>query len=377
MSSEWASLLLVVWALYALHGLVWRRAPRFHFSSWWGSRRAAATLKTWSTFGPLPNAWRLRTDDIPFALSSEGLTNLPVGSLARPSPLPRTLEAWRWAEIQKVETRRGRLWINGRPFAPATGHLTADQLRALAAAAPAQRAARIDQLLRDGLRPQHLRRLQRLLLLSTSTAVSCNLTALFICLLGSLYLGLGLPALLDSRWSDAIARGAPWVLGYAALLQIVAFVSAWSAGRRLARHSGAAPGKVLGAVLFMPPQSFHLRALLGESLWPVAHPLAAALAFGSAASRREAAFNVLADLDWPLPAAAAGDDLPRQIARDHRARLRPLVVQALRGFGIDAAELLAPPQPDSPGVCAYCPRCGDQFVKADGQCPHRIPLRPL
>ena len=171
MSSDWASLLLVVWVLYALHGLTWRRTPRFHFQSWLGRARASADLKTWSTFGPLPNGWRLRTDDLPLALSAEGLTNLPVGSLARPSPLPRTLEAWRWEEITAVQERRGQIWINGRPFAPATGHLSAAAITALAAAAPDQRATQIDQLTRSWLRPQRLRRLHRLLTLSTGTAV--------------------------------------------------------------------------------------------------------------------------------------------------------------------------------------------------------------
>ncbi len=375
--SDWASLLLVAWALHALHGFVWRRWPRFHFVAWTARSRPRPRLSTWSVFSFLPTGWRLRSDDVPLSLSTEGITNLPVAALARPSPLPDQLEAWRWEDIRKVESRSGHLWINGRRFAPDTGHVSAAVLRQLAAAAPTARSDRIQVLMTSWLRPLRLRRLHRVLVLSTGTAVSCNLVAFNLFALGSLYLAGGIPALLDERVSEAIARGAPWMMAYAVLLQVTALATAWRAGRRLVRHGGAPPSKTLGAVLFLPPQSFHLRALLGESLWPAMHPLSAALAFGSPTARRAAAFDVLADLHWPLPPAVEGDDLPRRIARDHRARFRPLLETVLRAAELYPETLLAAPAPDSAEACAYCPRCGDQFVKPDGTCPHRIALRPL
>ena len=375
--SDWASLLIVVWALYATHGIAWRRAPRFHFTAWWGRARAAPRFATWSLFGPSPLGWRLRTDDVPVSLSAEGISNLPVGSLARPSPLPTHPIAWRWDEIKTAELRGSTLWINGHPFAPATGHVSAPEILRLVAADPPAREARIRFLLRRGLRPWRLRRLHHLLVKRTAAAAACNLTAAVIFGVASLYLGLGVPAMLDERTSGVVARSAPWLLAYAGGLQIAAIVFAWRAARQLARHGGGAPGSLLGSAIFLPPQTFHLRALLAEGLWPRTHPLAAALAFGSPKTASGQAFNVLADLRWPLPLAAQGESLPQRIARSHRVSMLPLVEQVLRSVGLDPVALLAAPFPDDSTCCAYCPRCRDQFVTQTGQCPHGIPLQPM
>ena len=375
--SDWASLLIVVWALYAAHGLVWRRAPRFHFNGGWGRPRAAPRFATWSAFGPSPLAWRLRTDDIPVSLSTEGISNLPVGSLARPAALPTYPAAWRWGDIKTAEVRRAMLWINGQRFAPATGHITAAEILRLAAADPTAREARIGFLLQRGLRPWRLRRLHQVLVKRTATAASCNLSAALILAGASLYLALGVPTMLETRISEAIARSAPWVLGYAVVLQVTAIVSAWIAARRLTRHGGSAPGQALGSAVFLPPQTFHLRALLAEGLWPRTHPLAAALAFASTEAGAAHAETVLGDLHWPLPRAAQGDALPHRIARAHRAALLPLVERMIRSVGLDPAALISPPARDGKNSCAYCPRCRDQFVTPQGRCPHGIPLQPL
>ena len=151
--SDWASLLIVAWALYAAHGMAWRRRSRFHFTAWWGRARASPRFATWSVFGPSPLAWRLRTDDVPVSLSNEGICNLPVGALARPSPLPTYPSAWRWDEIKTAERRGSTIWINGQRFAPATGHVTAAEITRLATADAATREARIRFLMRRWLRP--------------------------------------------------------------------------------------------------------------------------------------------------------------------------------------------------------------------------------
>ena len=67
----------------------------------------------------------------------------------------------------------------------------------------------------------------------TSTAASCNLTAIIILATATLYFALGIHTQLDPRLSDAIARIGPWLLAYAGVLQLAGIGTAWAAARRL------------------------------------------------------------------------------------------------------------------------------------------------
>jgi hypothetical protein len=93
-----------------------------------------------------------------------------------------------------------------------------------------------------------------------------------------------------------------------------------------------------------------------------------------------AAAATLRDLDFPVrpPGLAA---TVSSLAGSAARLIRPAVEKALTDAGKDgvtglsAAELLAPPVTLGTGVCAYCPRCGDGFLRADGQCPQGVQLR--
>jgi hypothetical protein len=111
-------------------------------------------------------------------------------------------------------------------------------------------------------------------------------------------------------------------------------------------------------------------------------PLAATLAVGTPDWARVAAAATLRDLDFPVrPPRLAG--MVSGFADSAAGLIRPAVEKALADAGKDgvsglsAAELLAPLATLGAGVCAYCPRCGDGFLRADGQCPRGVNLRPI
>ncbi|MCC5022800.1 MAG: hypothetical protein J6386_08380 [Candidatus Synoicihabitans palmerolidicus] len=120
-----------------------------------------------------------------------------------------------------------------------------------------------------------------------------------------------------------------------------------------------------------------LRATLADSVWRTPHPLSPALAFASPGDRELVACNMLTDLYWSLPHSARADELLGRIASHHRSMLLPLIEGLLQREGISPASLVQPPVREQNRICAYCPRCHDQFILAGGQCPHGIALLPL
>ena len=130
------------------------------------------------------------------------------------------------------------------------------------------------------------------------------------------------------------------------------------------------------SALLLPPQALRLRALVGEGYFPAQHPLAVALAMAARPRQGQLAFAVLADLRWPR-AVGEASALEGEILAGFRRRLEPRIEAMLAAAGWSAADLLRPPAPDQPSSCAYCPRCGDQFVAGPRLCPQGIPLQPL
>jgi hypothetical protein len=128
--------------------------------------------------------------------------------------------------------------------------------------------------------------------------------------------------------------------------------------------------------LLLPPQALRLRALLGDGFFPPQHPLAAILAFGGRGSGTQFAFNVVADLQWPLSDTAVAS-LEGEIQGWFRHVLEGHVGAELAKADLATERLLAAPTPDSPASCRYCPRCGAQFADQRQLCPNGVLLRPL
>jgi hypothetical protein len=319
----------------------------------------------------------MKTEDIPFSLSPEGITNIPVGSSARPASMPLNQNTWAWDTIKTV-TRRGHgIWINDTFFAFATGHISIAEIKALATLSRDDRVSKIGTIMQRWFRPYRLRRLHRIVMLRTDLAATTNAYATVIAAAISLFLVSNGLDILPESTASTIAASLPLALVMILCLHVLALVVTWINGRKLIRWGAASPSSILPSVALFPPQSLQLRATLADTIWPATHPLTAAVAFSPPADLAPLGSNTWRDLQWPLAAALQPGLLSTEIARWHRTALAPMIDRLLRDANIDPATALVAPTPDSPESCAYCPRCQDQFVRPDGQCPHGIALMPL
>jgi len=374
--SDWDTVLAVYWALWAADGL--RRAPRriFHAVGGWRPGRARLRFARFIWLGVSPARWRAAAPDIPFSFSPLGISNRPAGTAGRPANPPREAAAWRWDEIREVGVAAGWVYVNGQRFFPDTGHLSGVQLLELARAQPAAREEMIRQHLQRWLRPAQVRR--RAIVLAGRTNSPALFNALSLGLIAGLsaYVAFGVSQRVSAEWAAALARMLPPLLAYLALLHVAAVVMAWQAVRRLKRPGADKRGSTLLGALMLPAQALRLRAVVAEGFFPPQHPLAVALALGRRREQVELAFQTLADLRWPTD-DRHDSPLAREIAGWFRSALEPELAARLKAAQLRPKQLLAPPRPDSPASCAYCPRCGDQFTSAGGACPHGIGLVPL
>lgn len=373
--SEWSAVIAVYWVLWALDGA--KMAARRAFGVVAGGAGAGSIqYDRWLRPPFLPPRWRLIASDPPLSLSPLGVSNLPRGCAGRPLESPTEIRAWGWDEIRHVGVAKGWIYINGQPFCPNSGHATARELLAMVARSPAGRERSIEAILCRWFRPATLRRGRRVLVGRTVFVVSCNIAALALLAAISVYVLADVPSLLSEEQAAAIAALLPFGLGLLLALHLAAVIGGWRALRRLRSRGTDRRGMALISALLLPPQALKLRALLAENHFPVQHPLAAVLAFGRRADQRTIAFQVVADLRWPA-ASPTAPPLATNVSGWFAARLEERVTRLLREAGIEPAELLRAPPPDTPASCLYCPRCHDQFAAGAAHCPHGIRLLPL
>ena len=402
--SEWVSVLAVFWALWALDGVRLARRRAFTFVGRASVRKrktperagkrasgvargtASVRYHRLSVPGVWPGSWRVAVPDVPLALSPAGLCNDPVGAAGRPGEPPAQRRAWRWEEVREVGVAKGMLYVNGAVFCADTGHLAPRELLQIAQLPAARREARLRSVIGRWFRPAHLRRRAAVLAARTRGPAALNAFTLIAMALLTIYVGGDFSGRLPERGSAMFARALPWLLLALLASHVTATLWTWRAVRRLRPVTVEKRSANLFSALLLPPQALRLRALAGEGFFPVQHPLAAVFAFGKARARRARTFNVLADLAWPATvsaATAASDaataDLAREVTQWFGAVVREQAERALRATdpGLTREALLAPPGPDSPASCAYCPRCRDQFVAGGGACPHGVSLQPL
>ena len=374
--SEWTSVVAVFWVLWALDGV--RFGPRRVFTvvGDWRARRGRIVYSRLSLPGVLPGSWRVAMADVPLSVSPAGLSNVPIGSTGRPAETPFRAQACRWEDVREIGVAHGWIFVNGVKFCVDTGHVSAAELLALARLEPGSREKRLRAILPRWFRPTQLRRRACVLTARTQACAWLNALALLLFAALSIYVAGDLAARLAPRTSDAIARALPWLVLGAFASHVAAVVIAWRSLRRLRAAVPQKRSAVLFSALLLPPQALRLRAVLGDGFFPPQHPLTAVVAFGRRRAREAASFDTLADLRWPL---ARQDEPPlaREIAAWFRAALEPHLAWLLARQQLVAETLLAPPAPDTPASCSYCPRCRDQFVAGRAVCPHGVPLQPL
>lgn len=372
--SEWASFIAVFWLLWSIDGA--KIAPRAIFTVVRWPGRVHALFSRLSLPGPGPWGWRATVADVPLTLSPHGICNRPAGTAGRPADAPHVAHAWAWAEVREITSVDGWLVVNGAKFCPDTGHVTAAELLSIAKLPPAAREVRVRLVLRRWLRPAQVRRRVRVLRRRTQVVAALNTATLAGYAALSCYLLAEAAARVPERTGIAIVELLPWVLLGLVVAHFTGVIAAWRAMKQLPAVAAHKRGMNLFTAALMPPQALRLRALVGEGFFPAQHPLATILALGSARAQREAAFNMITDLRWPIGGA---DDPPlaREIAAWFRGALAAEIDPRLRAAGLAPEGLVATPAPDSPAACAYCPRCGDQFVAGRTVCPHGVKLQPL
>ena len=372
--SEWESFIAVFWLLWAIDGV--KIAPRAIFTVAGWRRRARVVFSRLSRPGLSPASWRATATEVPLVISPRGFCNRPAGTAGRPAEAPHVARAWIWEDVRAVVAADGWLIVNGERFCRDTGHITVGELLAMAKTAPTAREARVRALFRRWLRPVHLGRRARVLEARTRGVAGLNALALVGYAAVSLYIIGDGAGKIPERTSRVIAEGLPWALLGLVAVHFGGAIAAWRAMRRLRPVAAQKRGMNLFTALLMPPQAMRLRALVSEGFFPAQHPLAVLLAFGRKRAQREAAFNTLSDLRWPIGGA---DDPPlaREIAVWFREALRAEIEPRLQAAGLGPAVLLAAPKPDNPASCTYCPRCGDQFVAGRQVCPNGVELKAL
>lgn len=349
------------------------------------------TQASWHLSPPWPWAWTLSLSDSPASFSGEGLCNVPAVSTARPPFRPELLRAVRWEDVAGVEARGGWIWIGGGRFVPLTEAFDARALRALAERlGPLPQARREAELAAWWRRrfsvARARRRLASALRRTRGIAVMNTLqvagwAAISIGLLGEWFVPES-PGEVFAPWRGPASSQMSWwlLLAWLSFAHVFSLVEAWNVHGRLHPARKEERTSLMFGALLLPPQALRLRAALLRPLAFEFSPLAAALAAGTREAARAAAGDTLRDAIYP----ARPEGLPEFFARqaDRATALarpeleRVLATEAAAGRGeLAPTELLAAPKTFSPGVCAWCPRCEDGFVRIDGTCPHGVTLR--
>lgn len=389
--SEWWSVVVVFWLLYLADGVSGGRRERLFLSAWRG--RARLTQASWFFAPPAPWGYSIPLDDLPASLTSEGVCNWPSVSTSRPPPLPGELRAVKWENTSDAKLRGGRLWLAGRAFAPVGVAWDAEDVRRLTAELrslpPEARRARIEAWHARRFSLVRARRRFRVTLGRTRTLAVMNTLqtggwlALSAALLGGVFVP-SWPAGAQTPWQGATPGDLVWWALIAVLVvsHAQAVYEAWSVHRRLYPKQGEARLNLLLGALLLPPQALRLRAALMRPLGMGLAPLPVVLAAGAPDTAREAAQATYRDVRHPLrPGRLPG--LIVGLADEATDLARPAVERVLAEatggglMGVTPEALLAPPARRMAGECAYCPRCGDGFLRADGVCPQGVALRKI
>lgn len=357
------------------------------------ARTLVLTQACWHFAPAWPWAYTLAQEEAPLSVTADGLTNWPSGSTARPPARPDRAVATSWTEAGAPGEAKGWLTLGGRRFTPVTTALTTREFRRLVERlGPLEPAARAAEIARwHGRRFAVLRARRRLAvalertrgLAGMNTLQALGWAAVSAGLLGGFF-NPELPEGEFAPWRHLDSSQAPWwvLTGWLVVTHFMTVGTAWGVHRKLYPQLKDERSNLVFSALLLPAQALRLRAAVMKPLGRELTPLAAALAAGTAATARGAGAATLRDLHHPVKT----EGMPERVAElvDAAAVLaRPAVERAVADAaaggvdGVRPEELLAPPTGLGREVCAYCPRCGDGFVRADGVCPQGVRLRAV
>jgi hypothetical protein len=143
------------------------------------------------------------------------------------------------------------------------------------------------------------------------------------------------------------------------------------AHRRLRPRARGERWRSLLTMVFTPTASIRACDMVGKELLAAYHPLALAAVLCRGEERRRFARRVLLDYLHPMEPRHWSADADERAVTDgwHEmvlARLKALV----RGAGMHAGELTAPPVMRDGSAKTYCPRCDGEYLVAEGTCSY-------
>lgn len=361
-------LLLILLAIYFSECLLYLRDGAVAVGRWFGRWQAIAnglpvgksggelallSLLPWE-FSCVGEAW-------PIAVSDEGVVSI-AGWPGAVTPSD-VVTAIAWTDVQSTGSSGRWLYINETRFAecgsvPMAIHL-ARLLKKLRSANPAER----DNRIRAALAMSADLRTSRERLSEVSGELRYlrfGATMMFLIIFA-------LVPILDRTlaiWS--------WVFWLAGAVVVQAIVNL-RAMRRVMKACGELnddyrfKSSLVAAV--SPVSSMRCLQTAAAHLIPLHHPLAIAVTIGSPEFIRSIAGQVWRELHFPIALFDSDtDSLANRVSAAYSTALIAAIEPLIRSCCIDPATLLAPPEPDSPDVVAYCPRCLGQFNTVEGRC---------
>ena len=366
------SLLLVLAAIYlsecavwvrrgavALHSYRGRTWHLWHPGTLLGNARGALFLAN-----PLPPLGTvLLAHQFPVSLSPQGMFSFTAACINpgwRPSQPANHL---RYADARTITVEGRRLLVNGTLFvkapSPATARSLAGLLLRLSSLPETARVAPIRAALREAFDAEKARtRWEQFQAQAKILRFLTNLLFVFLFVLAPLLL-----------WKFGL-RFVGAAVG--AMLLGQTFTIGWLFYRaHRALFSDGAEDRLAPflTMLLAPPAAIRAHDLLARQLLATFHPLAAAQILCPASEFKSIARHALLDLRFPiLPASPTPESEPRQTEEWFRRVVLEEMDRAIERAGLKPAELLQPPTPLEKQNRSYCPRCGAQFVTAQGTC---------
>lgn len=365
-------LLLVLAVIYLWDCLVWVRRGSIAFSSWRGTRwhlrfPAALAGNTRGGLVPVPPLPPLGTVFVtappPVSVSTEGVLGFVSASLD-PSGRPPQSGRWMpWDKLERLEARGHRVFANHTELCLTGGEASATALVArlirIREANAKGRDRQLDEWTTSLLDAEAAQSRHR-----EYTAASRQLR--WCCNAYFLLLFVVVPAALLRLGPS---RSWPYLVGLVLLQGALTARFFYRAHRLL--HPAAPDERFTQTivVLLSPPSGVRALDALSRTVLQDFHPLAVAKALGETEALRSLASRTLRELRFPaLPAVTSVDPAVVSAEQDWRHLLDRSITRALRRWGLDPDQILAPPRQQDPACRSWCPRCEQQFTMESGRC---------
>jgi hypothetical protein len=192
------------------------------------------------------------------------------------------------------------------------------------------------------------------------------------------YLLLDIPSLLPTQTGHSITRLLPILLINLLALHFAAVFRFFQLHRIYFPSASQERITQTLTALLVPPQAMRLRQQLCGKLAEGFHPLAVAMVVAYPSTLWALAADTFRDARYPRSPATLSAEASA-LVRSATNIIDPIAVSRLVGHDPQLAlsAFFLPPSNYARDACAYCPRCGDQFIRLDGSCPHGVPVCKL